>query len=776
MPKSDEQSGKMTVEGKKNIIGGVRKRNGTVVPYDIERITTAIFKALRSTGEGGHKEAEYIARKVESELKKISKIFKEFTPTVEGIQDIVERELILEEFVKTAKSYILYRQERSRAREKTGEIPEKVKKLVAESKKYFRTELGEFMYYRTYSRWIDSEQRRETWIETVDRYMDFMKENMGEKLKESEYKEVKDAILKQDALPSMRLLQFAGVATRKTNVCAYNCSFVAPECFQDLAEIMYVLMCGSGAGFAVESQNVQKFPQINSQTGKKLPTHIIPDSKEGWADSLVIGMNAWSKGFDIDFDFSQLRPAGERLKTMGGKSSGPDPLRKLLSFVREKMFRRQGKRLRNIDMHDIICTIGEIVVAGGVRRSALISLSDLDDGELRDSKKGAFYNTEPQRMLANNSAVYVQRPSSEELMDEWVALMKSGSGERGIFNRGSLAKTLPERRLKVLREYEGYFDASGTSIIGPIGTNPCGEIILQSKQFCNLTNVVARAGDTEEALLKKIRIATIIGTYQSSLTNFAYLSEKWKENCDKERLLGIGLAGQWDCDIVRKPEILKKLKDESIKVNKLYAKRFGINESTSITCVKPDGNSSQTFDYSSGMHPRYSKYYIRRVRIAATDSLFKMLKDQGVPYFPEVGQSMENATTYVLEFPIKAPAGSIFKEDLSAIDQLEHWKIVKIHYTEHNPSVTISVGEEEWIEVANWVYKNWDIVGGLSFLPRENHVYQLAPYEKIDEKRFIEISKRFENLNFSKIMSYEREDQTEVKKELACVSGVCEIV
>jgi ribonucleoside-triphosphate reductase len=632
------------------------------------------------------------------------------------------------------------------------------------------------MYYRTYSKWIEGEGRRETWIETVSRYMAFMKENLGNKLKEAEYKEVENAILKQETLPSMRLLQFAGTAARKTNVCAYNCSFVAPSSFQDLAEIMYVLMCGTGAGFSVESQNVEKFPQINAQKGKKVATYVIPDSKEGWADALVHGMETWAKGEDVEFDFSELRPAGARLKTMGGKSSGPDPIRKLLSFTRDKMLTRQGKRLRNIDVHDIICMIGECVVSGGVRRSALISLSDLDDADIRDAKKGAFYNTEPQRMLSNNSAVYIQKPSSTEFMDEWVALMKSGSGERGIFNKGSLAKTLPERRIKVLKGYEGYFDATGNSIIGPIGTNPCGEIILQSKQFCNLTNIVARAGDTEASLLRKMKVATIIGTYQSTLTNFTYISKEWKEHCDKERLLGVGLAGQWDCDLVRKPEILEKMKKESIRINKIYAKRFGVNESTAITCVKPDGNSSQTFDFSSGMHPRYSKYYIRRVRISATDSLFKMLRDQGVPYNPEVGQSMENATTFVLEFPVKAPAGSVFKEDLTALDQLEHWKVVKTKYTEHNPSVTISVGDEEWIEVANWVYKNWDIVGGLSFLPRENHVYQLAPYEKIDEKRYLELSKRFEHIDYSKIMSYEKKDETEVKKELACVSGVCEII
>lgn len=756
-------------------VQNIYKRDGSVVQFDIDKITNAINKAMLAAHEGSLNEAKIVANKVFADVFRITKKYKNFIPTVEGIQDSVEKELILSEYVKTAKAYILYRDKRSKLRAEGLRVPPKVKKLAEESKKYFKNSLGEFVYYRTYSRWIAEEGRRETWIETVDRYVAFMKENLRNKLKDSEYREVREAILKQDALPSMRLLQFAGPAARKTNVCAYNCSFVAPSGFQDLAEIMYILMCGTGVGFSVESQNVQKFPQILLQTGKKLPTHTVPDSREGWADALVVGMNAWSSGKDIDFDFSELRPAGARLKTMGGKSSGPDPLMRLLSFTRGKMLARQGKRLRNIDVHDITCMIGECVVAGGVRRSALISLSDLDDNDIRDAKKGAFYTTEPQRMLSNNSAVYLQKPSNTEFMDEWISLMKSGTGERGIFNRGSLAKTLPERRIAVLKEYDEYFDSTGTTVVGPIGTNPCGEIILQPKQFCNLTNVVARAEDTEQSLLKKMRIATIIGTYQSTLTNFEYLSKQWKENCDRERLLGVGLAGQWDNDIVRKPEFLRKLRQESIKVNKIYAKRFGVSESTAITCVKPDGNSSQTFDFSSGMHPRHSKYYIRRIRISATDSLFKMLRDQGVPYFPEVGQSAENATTYVLEFPVKSPGTNTYKDDLTAIDQLEHWKIVKLNYTEHNPSVTISVGEDEWIEVGNWVYKNWDIIGGLTFLPRDNHVYQLAPYEAIDEKKYTELAKRLEHIDYSKIITYEKTDELDVKKELACVSGVCEV-
>lgn len=748
-----------------SFIEKVQKRNGSIVPFELGRVVNAIHKAMISVEEGSEEEAKLVANKVLADLVRIVKKFKNFVPTVEGIQDTVEKELILSEYVKTAKSYILYRDKRSKLREKGVQVPEKVRQLTEESKKYFKSPLGEFVYYRSYSKWIDEEGRRETWIETVDRYMSFMRENLDNTLKESEYKEVREAILNQEAMPSMRLLQFAGPAARKTNVCAYNCSFIAPSILQDFAEIMYISMCGTGVGFSVESQNIQALPQIKSQTGKKLPTHIIADTKEGWGDALYLGIKTWYEGNDIEFDYSKLRLAGARLKTMGGRSSGPEPLKRLLDFSRMKILKRQGRRLTNLDAHDIICCIGDCVVSGGVRRSALISLSDLDDEMMRDSKKGQFYLNEPQRSIANNSAVYLQKPTNAEFLDEWVALMKSGAGERGIFNRGGLVKTLPERRLKALNGY-----------IGDLGTNPCGEIILQSKQFCNLSEIVARANDDEKSLLRKVRVAAILGTYQATLVKFGYLSKSWEDNCKKERLLGVSITGQWDCPTVRDAKVLQKLKKEAIRINELYAKRFKINPSTCITCIKPSGTLSQMVDCSSGMHTRHSQYYIRRVRISATDSLFKMLRDQGVPYHPEVGQSMDNATTYIFEFPVKAPEGSLFRDDLTALEQLEHWKLVKVNFTEHNPSVTVSISEDEWIDVANWLYKNWDIVGGLSFLPRSNHVYRMAPYEEIDEKAYNELVKKFAHIDFSKIVTYEKVDETEVKKELACVSGVCEIV
>lgn len=757
----------------RELIPQVEKRDGRIVSFSFEKIVAAIHKAMIAAGEGGSEDATLVAHQVAGEIARFGKKYKNFLPTVEGLQDAIEKQLMLNDFTATAKAYILYRDKRAQMRDEQVEVPEHVRALAQESKKYFKDNaLGEFVYLRTYAKWKDDEGRRETWIETVDRYIDFMKENLGNKLTAKEYNEIREAILNQEVMPSMRLMQFAGTAARRCNVAAYNCSYIAPSKIEDFAEIMYISMCGTGVGYSVESANIQALPQIAYQSGEKLPTHVVADSKEGWCDALTLGLKTWFDGKDIDFDFSQVRPAGARLNTMGGKASGPEPLRNLLAFSRERILSRQGRRLRNIDAHDVICKIGECVVAGGVRRSAMISLSDLDDELVRDAKKGQFYMTDPHRAIANNSAVYHYKPTNAEFMDEWVALMKSGTGERGIFNRGGLMGQLPERRIEFWKE-TGY--VKNDRVIGPAGTNPCGEIILKSKQFCNLTEVVARADDTEATLIRKARLATILGTYQSTLVNLQYLSKEWTDNCKAERLLGVSITGQWDCETVRDAKVLQAMKKETIKVNKKYAERFGINQSTAITCVKPSGTVSQTLGVASGMHPRHAPYYIRRIRISATDSLFKMLKDQGVPYYPEVGQQEETANTFVLEFPVKSPDGAISKDDITALDQLEHWKLVKENFTEHNPSVTISVGDDEWISVANWVYENWDIVGGLSFLPRSNHVYRLAPYEPISKETYEDMVKRYKHIDYGKLYAYERQDETEMKRELACVSGVCEI-
>jgi ribonucleoside-triphosphate reductase len=733
----------------KEKIKKVKKRDGRIVPFDRQKIINAVSKAMKSVNEGDlEKDPIRVAKKGIKELEK--RYFPNYIPDIEEIQDVVEEKLILMDFPKTAKSYILYRQERAKIREKQKAVPKRVKKLAQKSKKYFQDALGEFIYYRTYSRWLPEEQRRETWIETVDRYVNFMRENLGDKITEEKYKEIREYILNQKAMPSMRLIWSAGKAIKPTNVATYNCSYIAPNKLKDFAEIMYLLMCGAGVGFSVENQNIQQLPIIKYQTGEILPVHVIEDSKEGWGDALTLGLETWYEGKDIKFDYSKIRPYGSRLKTMGGISSGPEPLMSLLDFTRKKILNNQGNRLSSMDVHDIICKIGQLVEMGGVRRSALISLSDLEDEKIRDSKSGHYYITNPQRSMANNSAVYNKKPSSTKFMEEWLSLAKSGTGERGIFNRAGLKKQMPRRRWKKFKKH-----------LQTSGTNPCGEITLRNKQFCNLTEIVARPEDTEQTLLKKAEIATILGTYQASLTDFPYISKEWKINCEEESLLGVSITGQWDCPAVRNPKVLQEIYKKVLETNKEYAKKLNINPSTSVTSVKPSGTVSQLVNAAPGMHPRHSPYYIRRIRISAGDPLCKMLREQKVPYHPEVGQTEATAATYVFDFPVKAPDKSTFKKDLNAIDQLEYWKMVKENYTEHNPSQTILTRDDEWIKVANWLYENWDIIGGLTFLPKDNTVYQLAPFEEISKEEYERLISEFPEIDFSQILIYEKEKEIE---------------
>ena len=758
-----------------NKITSIRNREGEIIPFNLEKIIDAVHKAFIATSEGTENDAQNVANKVFNKLNHLGLEYKEkdFIPTVEMVQDFVEAELMDLGYHATAKSYILYRSKRAELRKEVGTIPTENKKVFDESSSYFVSSYEEFIFYRTYSKWQDNLGRRETWVETIDRFIAYMKENLGDKLTAEEYSIVREGILKQEVCPSMRLLWSSGEACRKTNVWAYNCSFIAPSAWQDLGEVMYILMCGAGLGFSVESETVQKFPQIRRQTGKKLATHFVEDSKEGWADAFVLACSTWADGYNIDFDYSKVRPAGARLKTAGGRASGPQPLIDLINFSKTKILARQGKRLTNIDLHDIICQIGLIVVAGGVRRSALISLSDIDDESMRKSKQGQFWVENGQRSMANNSAVYNQKPSASEFLDEWIELIKSGTGERGIFNRGGLMTQLPKRRIDNWKK-AGIIDDQNV-IVGLPGSNPCGEITLRSKQFCNLTSMVVRPNDSVEELKRKVRIATILGTYQATLTNFGYLSKEWKDNCDEEALLGVSITGYYDNKIIRTEEVLNVLREHAIETNLDYSKKFGINHSTCITTIKPHGNSGQLLYVGSGMHPWYAKYFIRRVRIATNDPLFQLIKDQGVPSKAEVGYSTANSTVAVLEFPIKAPEDAITRNEVTAIDLLEEWKRLKVNYIEHNPSVTIYVGADEWIKVANFVYENWDIVGGLSFLPRSEHVYQLAPYEEITEEEYEKRVKEIKHIDFSKLMYYEQDDNTTGAKEFACVSGVCSI-
>ena len=635
--------------------------------------------------------------------------------------------------------------------------------LISESSKYFESSYQEMIFYQFYSRWQPELGRRETWIEAIDRYMNYMKGKVGDKLTEKEYDEVRDGLLNQEICPSMRLLWAAGKAADATNVTAYNCSYVAPTTWKDLSEIMYVSMCGAGCGFAVEQENVSQFPVIKEQTGEKLPEIIVDDSRDGWCEAFLMAATAWSEGKDVEIDYSFVRPSGARLETMGGRASGPQPLIDLMNFTRDKMLAAQGRQLTALELHDIICQIGLIVVAGGVRRSALISLSELKDEELRDSKTGAFWENNGQRSMANNSAVYETKPSAADFLDEWTALVKSGTGERGIFNRGGLENQVPDRRWQKLKDQK------------QVGVNPCGEIYLRSKQFCNLTSIVVRPDDDMGSLKRKMRLATLLGTYQATLTDFAYLGDDWKKNCEEEQLLGVSITGYFDNELVRNDDVLNELREESIKANEEYSSRFGSNKSTAITCVKPHGNSGQLLYVGSGMHPWFAKHYIRRVRISVNDPLMKMVQDQGIPVLPEVGYSTSTASTMVMEFPMKAPEGALTSKDVTAVDMLTEWKRLKENFTEHNPSVTIYASDDEWLDIANFVYKNWENVGGLSFLPRSEHVYQLAPYEEITEEEYNERKAAFKDIDFSKLSDYEIEDNTQGAKELACAGGNCEV-
>lgn len=624
----------------------------------------------------------------------------------------------------------------------------------------FTSPLSEFVYARTYSRWQDTLGRRETWPETVTRATDFLFERAGSALDDEVRNTIRHMIHDHKAMPSMRLLWSAGPAAKHDETTLFNCSYATVSDLRIFDEALYILMCGTGFGFSVESEFVEQLPRILKS--KKLPPlkYVIDDSRRGWAEAVRFGLETWFSGGDVEFDYSGLRPAGARLLTMGGRSSGPDPLRRLLDFMRSRIKARAGRRLRTIDAHDILCMIGEVVVAGGVRRSSLISLSDLDDKDMRLAKFGNFWDHSGYRRMANNSVAYTEKPSSTEFMEEFLSLAQSGSGERGLFNREAILSTSPRRKK--------FSDG---------GTNPCAEINLRDKEFCNLTSIIARSDDTLENLIEKAQVAAILGTIQSTFTHFPYLRQEWADNCNEERLLGVSLSGQMDSQVARDPEVQAKLRQVIIDTNREYAAKLGINQSVAVTAVKPEGTSSQLVNSSSGMHDRWSKYQIRHVRVSATDPILAMLKDAGAPCYPEAGQDPATASEWVIAFPIKAPDGSSTRNDRTAIEQLNYWKQVKTQYTEHNPSISVYVGEDEWIEVGAWLYRNWDIIGGLSLFPKNDSVYAdlMPPNVEITEEKYLELVSKFPEIDYTLLSQYESDDNTTGSRDYACTSGACEI-
>ena len=625
------------------------------------------------------------------------------------------------------------------------------------------TDYQNFIATSRYARWLDDEGRRETWSETVTRYVDYMSEKVG--IDENTSNEIWVAIHNLDVMPSMRALMTAGPALDRDNTAGYNCSYLPVDDIKSFDEAMYILLCGTGVGFSVERQYVDKLPEVPDVLVDSQTTIVVRDSKEGWARAFRMLIALLYAGEIPTYDVSMIRPAGARLKTFGGRASGPAPLVDLFKFTINMFKEAKGRKLSSYDCHSIMCKVGEIVVVGGVRRSAMISLSNLSDIRMRHAKTGQWWETAPHMALSNNSVVYTDKPDSETFLREWTSLVESKSGERGIFNRVSAKK----QAMKNERRDPNY----------DFGTNPCSEIILRPHQFCNLTEVVIKDGDRDDDIEKKIRIATILGTAQATLTDFPYLRKIWRTNTEEERLLGVSLTGIMDnihtnCNLVDMDKRLPRYKQVAIDTNKEFAKEFGIQQSTAITCVKPSGTVSQLCDSASGIHARHSKYYIRTVRGDNKDPLTKFMIDQGVPSEPCV---MKPDTTTVFSFPMKSPKGSRIRDELSAIDQLNIWLIYQEHWCEHKPSITVTVRENEWLDVGAFVFKHFDKMSGVSFLPHSDHVYQQAPYQECTKDEYNDMLSRMNTrINWSKLRDYEVSDTTSGSQTMACSGDSCEVV
>ena len=629
------------------------------------------------------------------------------------------------------------------------------------------TQYQQFIHLSRYSRWSYDHKRRESWEETVDRYFNFFKEHLKDNynypLKDQDISELKEAVLNLDIMPSMRCLMTAGPALKKENVAGYNCSYVHVDCLRSFDEILCVLMNGTGIGFSVERKHTEKVPPLPDEFHDTDTTIVVADSKLGWAKAFKELVSLIWSGLIPKWDLSNVREAGSILKTFGGRASGPEPLDSLFNFVINLTQSARGRILRPIECHDIVCKIAEVVVVGGVRRSALLSLSDIDDDEMRHAKTGEWWRDNPQRALANNSANYHEVPQTGTFLREWTSLYESKSGERGLFSSKASASQAKKNSDRLI-DQEAYV----------FGTNPCSEIILRSREFCNLSEVVIRSDDTIINIGRKVKLATMLGTIQSTLTNFKYLTREWTRNCEEERLLGVSLTGIMDNKLTAnpKPSELESLRSIAIQTNIALAGEIGINPSASITCVKPSGTVSQLVDSASGIHSRHSPYYIRRVRMDAKDPLTSYMQDLEWAWEPDITKPND---TVVFSFPIQSPKGCITRNDRSALTQLETWKVYQEHWCQHKPSITITVKEEEWLEVGAWVLKNFDVMSGVSFLPHSDHIYKQAPYEDCNKKTYKELNNMICEAHWEDLTQYEQEDYTVASQELACVAGACEI-
>lgn len=634
------------------------------------------------------------------------------------------------------------------------------------------TEYQEYIHLSRYSRWSYDTNRRETWSETVKRYFDFfqiyLQDSHSYTLPKTLRIELENAVLNLEVMPSMRALMTAGEALERDHIAGYNCSFRAIDNTRAFDEILFVLCCGTGVGFSVERQYVSQLPVVADQFHKTETTIFVRDSKIGWAKALKELIGLLYQGMIPNIDYSKIRGAGEPLKTFGGRASGPEPLKKLFEYTVRLFQNSAGRKLQSIECHDLVCQIAEVIVVGGVRRSALISLSNLSDDRMRLAKSGQWWMENPQRAMANNSVCYTEKPDLAVFMDEWKSLYQSKSGERGIFNLDGARKNI---------EKQGMRDASQIA-----GVNPCGEILLRGADggggLCNLSEVVIRSHDTEATLKRKVELATILGTFQSCLTSFRYVGVKWKHNAEEERLLGVSMTGIFDNALTRSPSfklesLLQNLKNIAHETNKQYAKKLKINPSVAVTTVKPSGTVSSLVNSSSGIHPRHSEYYIRTVRADVKDPLCQFMIDRGFVHSPCV---MRPGHTEVFSFPVNSPQNSVFRNQISAIDHLKLWSTYKHNWTDHNVSITISIKEHEWLDMAAYVYKNFDDITGISFLPYSDHIYEQAPFTNCTKKEYEELSEKLpKGTDWSELSDYESTDMTESSKELACVGNKCEI-
>jgi ribonucleoside-triphosphate reductase len=731
----------------------IAKRNGHKETFEPDRIQKVIERCFDAIDREAQTSVNELTTRV---INVVSAKYKE--PTVESVQDIVEMVLQAAGEYEAAKAYILYRAEHAKLR-RDRPIPEEVTNAFAESDLYFPTQLQKFQFYDKYSRFNYNLGRRETWVETVDRAVGYLHELGGSRLPATDYDRIRRGILEMKVMPSMRLLAMAGEPARRSNICIYNCSYLPVDSIDSFVEALIISMNGCGVGFTVERQYIEKMPRIKRQTGKKRPTLLIDDTSEGWAAALRHGLLTWFDGEDVEFDYSAIRPAGVPLKIKGGRASGPDPLRQMFNFARSRIMARQGSFMTSLDAHDIMCSVGGAAVSGGVRRTAMISLFDYDDLEMRHSKDGDFWANNSQRWNANNSAVWPQRHLTQEEIARFVLdMVGSGRGEPGIFNRKAAVENRPERRAEA-----------------EFGTNPCGEIILRPFEFCNLSSAIARADDNFNSLREKVELATMIGTLQSMATNFPGLRPEWKKNCEEERLLGVDLNGQMDSKVCQDADAQSRLRYVAVETNRIYADKLSISQSVAVSAVKPSGNSSQLLNCSSGLHSRWAPYYIRNVRVGGHTPVFKVLQEAGVPLDPENGQVAETANTWVAHFPVKSPEGAATRNDRTAIEQCDYWLQNKVHYTEHNPSVTITYKTDEVIDVIRWIWKNQDKIGGMAFLPAMDARYEQMPYEEISKETYDKLIAKFPTIDFSKIYRYEENDLTTAAQELACLAGNCDV-